>query len=150
MTDKPLRLAGVIVRILLLIGLCTLSLGCSNDQLGSRLASWQGSHFNDVAAAWGAPVACSVEQPGRLCEWHVPATIEVTKSPTVGARSCITTLAFNDAGYVTGWRWRGDWCQRTAGRVAANTTGKRPAAHSVGVDEELAGVAGIESLDSKR
>jgi len=138
------------VRIFILIGFCILSAGCANDQLGSRLASWQGSHFNDVAVAWGAPDECSLDQPGRLCEWHVPAAIVVTKSPVIGVGSCTTMLAFDDAGYVIGWRWRGDRCQRIAATVAVNTTPERPAADSIRRGDELTGVAGAESFDDTR
>lgn len=134
------------MRIFMLIGFCCVALGCSNDQLGSRLASWQGSHFNDVAAAWGAPDECSTDESLRLCEWHVSVA---TTSP-VNMTSCVTTLAFDDSGYVTGWRWRGDRCPQTAARVAANTATERPAALSIDSGDNRSGVAVIESPEKAR
>ena len=45
------------MRVFVIISLGSLFFGCVNDQMGSWLASWQGSHFNEVAAVWGPPEA---------------------------------------------------------------------------------------------
>ncbi len=115
------------MRICILIGLSFLAFGCANDHMGARLASWQGSHFNEVAVAWGPPDACSIDAnyadtSQRICEWQ---------QRSVEGAACTTLLAFDTDDKVTGWRWRGDQCQLTATAVAANTFRERPDALSV-------------------
>lgn len=136
------------MREVVMIGLCALVFGCVNDQMGSRLASWQGSHFNEVAVAWGPPEECSADASQRICEWHIrPTAVSATPLPA-GPRSCTTMLAFDARGYVTGWRWRGDRCQQTATVVAANLTRERPDALSLDpADDSTLGVAASEPTD---
>ena len=140
--------AGVSVRILVMIVLSALLLGCANDRMGSRLASWQGTHFNDVAAAWGAPDECSIDESQRICVWQVRPFVAGTLSPSMGQSSCTTTLAFDAEDTVTGWRWRGNRCQQTASIVAMNMPEDRPDAYSLGSEEGSSqGVATTESTE---
>ncbi len=128
--------AGVSVRILVMIVLSTLLLGCANDRMGSRLASWQGTHFNDVTAAWGAPDKCSIgDESQRICVWQVHPFVTAAISPSIDLSSCTTTLAFDAEDTVTGWRWRGNRCQQTASIVAMNMPEDRPDAYSLGSEE---------------
>jgi len=127
------------VRIFVMIGLCSLLFGCANDQMGPRLASWQGSHFNEVAATWGPPEECSVDDLQRICEWQIRPTALTAAQLSAGSKSCTMTLAFDAKGYVTGWRWRGDRCQQTAAAVAVNTTRERPDALS----DEIESASGV-------
>jgi len=129
------------VRIYIMIGLCTLALGCATDHMGSRLASWHGSDFNEVAVAWGPPDACSDEAISadtsqRICEWQ---------QLSAGGTACTTLLAFDADNKVTGWRWRGDWCQQTAPAVAANTLRERPDVLSIDTADEPS--SGIVATD---
>jgi len=129
------------VRIYVVIGLCSLLFSCANDQMGPRLASWQGSHFNEVAATWGPPEECSADDMQRICEWQIRPTALATAQLPAGSKSCTMMLAFDAEGYVTGWRWRGDRCQQTATAVAANTNRERPDALLLDDDESASGVA---------
>ena len=136
------------MRIFAMIALSALVFGCVSDRRGSRLDSWQGSHINDVTAAWGAPNDCSGDESQRICTWQVlPNTADITL-PSMNRSLCTTMLAFDSDGIVTGWRWRGDRCQQTASIVAANTPGDRPDALSLGADNEaILGVVTIKLND---
>jgi hypothetical protein len=134
--DRVLCLVGIVVRGFILIGFCSLVLGCASDQMGSRLATWQGSHFNEVTSAWGQPVECSVIDSQRICKWQIRPTVMDTRSPSVDTHSCATILAFDDANVVTGWRWRGDRCQQNATAVVSYSDRERPDAFSLDTDDE--------------
>jgi hypothetical protein len=140
--------AGVSVRILVMIVLSALLLGCANDRMGSRLASWQGTHFNDVAAAWGAPEKCFIDESQRICVWQVRPFVSSAMPPSIDQSSCTTTLAFDTENTVTGWRWRGNRCQQTASIVAMNMSEDRPDAYSLGSEDDSSqGVATTEPTE---
>jgi hypothetical protein len=124
------------VRILVMIILSMALLGCVNDRMGSRLASWRGTHFNAVTAAWGAPDECSIDESPRICVWQINPVVSSTMPASIDQSSCTTTLAFDSEDYVTGWRWRGNRCQQTASIVAVNMPEDRPDALSLGIEED--------------
>lgn len=124
------------MRVLLSLGLSVLMIGCASDRMGSQLASWQGRHFNDVAAVWGPPDECSTGDPARICEWHVQSTVATAATETTGGEACTTMLAFDPKGHVTGWRWRGNRCQNAATIAALNGGRERPDALALVVDDD--------------
>ena len=134
------------MRFFAMISLCVLVVGCVNDRMGSRLASWQGSHFNEVAAAWGAPAKCYADQTQQICQWHSSAGEMGATSPSIGSGSCTRMLAFDTDGIVTGWRWRGNHCQQTAMVVAAQRNVDRPDSITlVVIDESASSLVSLES-----
>ena len=133
------------MRIFFMIALSALVCGCASDHMGSRLNSWQGTHFNEVSAAWGAPDECSDDEAQRICTWQVRQGFANVMQPSIERITCTTMLAFDADGLVTGWRWRGDHCQQTASVVAAHTPEDRPDAFALSADDETAlGVATVE------
>ncbi len=139
------------MRLLLLIGVSILVVGCTNDRMGSYLASWNGSHFNDVATAWGPPDECSADDAQRVCEWHIQSAT-VTSVPETRVRdACTTMLAFDSKGYVTGWRWRGEQCRQSATIAAENGGRGRPDALAlVKSSDSVPGVAATETTENSR
>jgi hypothetical protein len=95
---------------------------CSTSDLGHTMRSWQGSHFDEVTAAWGQPNFCETIQGRRICAWH-----DTIGGPSLSAtRTCVRSLEIDPDGIVIGWRWRGDYCGMTADRVLARAEYKRP------------------------
>ena len=95
--------------------------GCAANTLSDNIASWQGSHIDEVKAAWGAPSECGVEGNQTVCTWtdwvavKSDALVLETRPEMAGSAllprpACIRTLAVDSSGYVTGWRWRGTRC----------------------------------------
>jgi hypothetical protein len=100
--------------LLIAVSICT---GCANTaaSLSESIASWQGSHIDDVESAWGAPNDCKIEDGQRVCTWtdEVPAEADappITENTLLPRPSCVRMLAVDASGYVTGWRWRGTRC----------------------------------------
>jgi len=108
---------------LLLAGAALVALsGCSQGDLGHTMGSWQGSHVDDVMLAWGQPVNCGSFDGRRICSWQ-DTSVGMTATRTT---SCERSLEIDPDGYVTGWRWRGDYCHATADRVMARAEFRRP------------------------
>lgn len=109
-TDIPLAPSGLLATLLL----CA---GCTGNTLSENIASWQGSHIDEVESAWGAPNECEMKEGQKVCTWtdQVPAEDDAIAPVIAGDAllprpSCIRTLAVDASGYVTGWRWRGSRC----------------------------------------
>lgn len=99
--------------------------GCfSSGELGQTMSSWQGSSIDAVSAAWGPPDACETIEGRRICSWYDIASGYSLST----ARACVRSLEIDPDGYVTGWRWRGNQCHATAGRVLARASAERPEA----------------------
>ncbi|MGI9342942.1 MAG: hypothetical protein ACR2QV_08820 [Gammaproteobacteria bacterium] len=109
-----------------LIAVCgvLLTTGCASEQLGSTMNSWQGSHIDEVAAAWGAPDECATNDGRRICKWHDQAAGFSLST----ASSCVRSLEIDPDGIVVGWRWRGDYCFASSDRVLARSQTDRPEA----------------------
>lgn len=88
--------------------------GCAGNGLNANLASWQGSHIDEVKSAWGAPDECADQQGRRICTWSDRADPEITGYVLQPRPSCLKMLAIDESGYITGWRWRGSRCPDTA------------------------------------
>jgi hypothetical protein len=58
-TDIPLAPSGLLLTLLL----CA---GCTGNTLSENIASWQGSHIDEVASAWGDPNECEIEDGQRV------------------------------------------------------------------------------------
>jgi len=108
-----MRLSTILISILLL---CT---GCNSIRPSANMASWEGSHIDEVTSAWGAPNRCGAEQGQKVCAWSIPESITADPNPlefgiegnrVLPRPSCLRTLAFDQSDHVTGWRWRGDRC----------------------------------------
>ena len=93
--------------------------GCATNQLNANLASWQGSHIDEVASAWGDPNGCGVSDGQTICTWSDEADGRAAGEPPVPGMAgdqllarpaCMRMLAVDQSGYVTGWRWRGNRC----------------------------------------
>lgn len=126
------------MRGLFLIVLCGLLTGCANDRVGDRLVTWHGSRFEDVTAAWGQPVECSRAGVQRLCKWPIRPTAADASADLAVAVSCTTILAFDEAGMVTGWRWRGDRCRQVARAIVVHGDPGRPDAFRLETEAEPA------------
>lgn len=99
------------------------TVGCSSQQdLGHTMGSWEGSHIDEVRVAWGQPNTCETIDGRRICAWHDM----VSGFSLSTARTCVRSLEVDPDGYVTGWRWRGDYCYATAERVMARAQSERP------------------------
>jgi hypothetical protein len=147
--DTILRLVEVAVRGFILIGLCGLVLGCASDRMGTRLATWQGSHYSEVTAQWGQPSECAVIDSQRICKWQVRPTVMKAREMSLGVHACETILAFDDEGVVTGWRWRGDRCQQNATAVVAYSDQERPDAFSLEANDESASDVASTDLSAR-
>jgi hypothetical protein len=98
--------------------------GCASASLSEDIASWQGSHIDDVEVAWGAPNECSMEQGQKVCTWNDELPVsedspQISEEALLPRPSCIRMLAVDSSGYVTGWRWRGARCQGAISVVRA-------------------------------
>lgn len=106
--------------------------GCySSGELGHTMGSWEGSSFEDVTAAWGQPDNCETTEGRRICSWNDM----VSGYSLSAARTCVRSLEIDPSGYVTGWRWRGDYCFATAERVLARAPSDRPGALDADSDD---------------
>jgi len=95
---------------------------CTTTDLGHTMGSWQGSHFDEVTGAWGAPNTCESIDGRQICAWHDMVSGFSLSAP----RTCVRSLEMDPEGYVIGWRWRGDYCYETAERVMARAQYERP------------------------
>jgi len=106
-----------------------LASACSTNSLSTKMASWQGSHIDEISSAWGSPDEC-VERDGReFCNWTADAGDKYLGSNvnTFNSRPvCVRTVEVDAAGVIIGWRWRGDRCPNTASEVLARTSPNRP------------------------
>ena len=91
------------------------------------MATWEGSHLIEVSAVWGPPESCESVDDRRLCTWQDQNWLGDVQL-IAAQKVCARTLEINDAGYVTGWRWRGNRCQATAPVVLARNEIGRPEA----------------------
>lgn len=133
------------VRVLLLAMVCGLVSGCAHDRVGSRLATWQGSHFDEVTASWGVPAECTDIDTLRVCKWHIRPTAVTVTATSFGSSSCTTMLAFDEQDIVTGWRWRGDRCQQNITAVVSNLDRSRPDVFDLdGENEPASDIAVVE------
>jgi hypothetical protein len=106
-----------------------LATACSTSGLNARMASWQGSHLDEISSAWGSPDEC-IERDGReFCSWTKSGTDKAIgiQSDTFRARPmCTRTIEIDESGVITGWRWRGDRCSGTASEVLTRVSPTRP------------------------
>lgn len=109
-----------------LIAICGAMLlaGCASGKLGSTMSSWQGSHIDDVTAAWGEADECKTNDGRHICKWHQQAAGFSLST----ASSCVRSLEIDDDGIVVGWRWRGDYCFASSDQVLARSQRERPEA----------------------
>jgi len=124
-------------RIIILLTLVSagagLITGCASDRLGSKMASWQGSHVDGVVAQWGPADKCEAAGRQTVCTWvdgGVMLGNNATSFPVaaISRPRCTRTLALNESGYVTGWKWRGDLCDLSGQHVMAKNESPRPSA----------------------
>lgn len=110
------------VRIYLIL-LTLLLAGCATNQLGTKMASWQGSHIDHVIASWGPADQCADQHGQQICTWSDGGLyIESGTSlqfGNVGRPRCARMLAVDADGVVTGWKWRGDGCDLRGRSVLA-------------------------------
>ena len=107
--------------------------GCATDRLGSKMATWQGSHVDSVVAQWGPADSCEPAYGQTVCTWVDGAVMlgnNATSFPvaSISRPRCSRMLALNEAGYVTGWKWRGDFCDVSGQHVMAKNETPRPSA----------------------
>jgi len=123
------------VRVIIAIAVSMLTTACSTNNLSGRMASWHGSHIDEISSAWGSPDEC-VQTDGReFCTWSKAATDQNTRSSadTFNARPiCVRTVEVDDSGVLVGWRWRGDHCPNTAAEVLARVNPARPEVMAAG------------------
>ncbi len=106
-----------------------LATACSTSNLSTKMASWQGSHIDDISAAWGSPDECIQREDREFCTWTKAPANQYTSlnSETFNARPiCVRTVEVDDSGTIIGWRWRGDRCSNSSSEVLARTSPNRP------------------------
>ena len=117
------------MRVFIAMVVVSLVTACSTSNLSTKMASWQGSHIDDVSAAWGSPDECSQRAGREFCTWtKAPANPYTSlSSETFNARPiCVRTVEVDDSGTIIGWRWRGDRCSDSSTEVLAQTSPNRP------------------------
>ena len=123
------------MRVTLAIAILMLPAACSTNSLTAKMASWQGSHIDEISSAWGLPDGC-VQRDGReFCTWTNAATDQYSdfSSDAFNARPiCVRTIEIDDSGFIIGWRWRGDRCLNTASEVLARVSPERPEVMAAG------------------
>ena len=123
------------MRLIIAIAVLMLPAACGTNSLTANMASWQGSHIDEISSAWGSPDEC-VQRDGReFCTWTNAATDQYSgfSSDTFSARPiCVRTMEIDDSGLIIGWRWRGNRCPNTAPEVLARVSPERPEVMAAG------------------
>jgi len=117
------------VRVIIAMLILVLSAACSTNSLSAKMASWQGSHIDEISSVWGSPDECTQRDGRELCTWSQSAAGKfiAPNSETFNTRPiCVRTVEIDTSGVITGWRWRGDRCPDAAAEVLARTTPERP------------------------
>ena len=97
---------------------------CSTKSISAKMASWQGSHIDEISSAWGSPDECFNRDGRQLCHW---SESDLTHSSAAAPRTiCLRTVEIDETGLITGWKWRGDRCADSASAVLARTSPIRP------------------------
>ena len=83
--------------------------GCATTNYDAIMASWQGSHYNEVIAAWGPPTQVLEDPPGQSMTWASTRTVYVPVGQLVVARNLASTRTFwvDADGIIYRWAWRG-------------------------------------------
>jgi hypothetical protein len=106
----PVRTPALGACMVMLALLCE---GCASKGINADIASWQGSHLEEVSSAWGAPNECIEQGDQTVCSWGGPADPDVASRASRPRAGCVKMLAVDESGLVTGWRWRGSRCPET-------------------------------------
>lgn len=123
----------IVILLTLLAAGPVLMTGCASDRLGSKMATWQGSHVDSVVAQWGPADKCEQAAGQTVCSWvdgGVMLGSNATSFPiaSISRPRCVRTLALDESGNVTGWKWRGDLCDLSGKYVTAKNESPRPSA----------------------
>lgn len=86
--------------------------GCaSNDHLSQQMSGWQDQNVAVALNDWGTPDRQEVHAGQTLFVWIDRSSTSADYLSGWGsAVICTRTLAADDDGVITGWRWRGDAC----------------------------------------
>ncbi len=138
------------MRVIIAMLVLALSAACSTNSLSTKMASWQGSHIDEISSVWGSPDDCAKRAGRELCTWSTAAAGQISASNSDNAKDrpiCVRTIEVDESGLIIGWRWRGDRCSNTAAEVLAKTTAERPeilAANKKSATLELAVIEPME------
>lgn len=129
------------MRIIIAMAILMLAAACSTNSLSTKMASWQGSHIDEISSAWGSPDECIQRDGRQFCTWTRAAADQSRGSgaDTRNARPiCVRTVEVDESGSIIGWRWRGDRCADTATEVLARTDPERPEVIAAGDEQSTA------------
>ena len=86
--------------------------GCaSHDHLSQQMSDWQDQNVAVALNDWGTPDRQEVLDGQTLFVWIDRSAASADYSAGWGSSViCTRTLATDDNGVITGWRWRGDAC----------------------------------------
>jgi hypothetical protein len=102
-----IRFSSLWAALLLAISLCG---GCASSGINANLASWQGSHIDEVSSAWGEPRECIESGEQTVCAWGGRIDPEPAVQALQPRPACLKVLAVDNSGHITGWGWRGNRC----------------------------------------
>lgn len=96
---------------LILIATSLLLSGCAGSgSLSREMAAMQDESVSTVVAVWGQPDTKQPFGDETVLIWYDHAPAEFGVAPTVIV--CERMLAVTEQGAITGWRWRGDHCDK--------------------------------------
>lgn len=105
---------------LILIAAAVLLTGCaSSGNLSREMASLQDESVASIVAVWGQPDSQKAFGNETVLIWYdrAPAAFGVATSVVV----CERMLAVTSEGTITGWRWRGDRCNKVSEGMRARS-----------------------------
>lgn len=103
-------------QLLLLILVAMLGAGCgSTGSLSTAMADLEGEPVGRALAEWGEPEASEPFGEQTVLIWR-----DYAPWASLPIVICERLLAVDAAGTVTGWRWRGDACERLDAGERAN------------------------------
>lgn len=96
---------------LVLVAACLWMTGCAHSgSLSREMAALQNESVSTVVAVWGQPDDREAFGDETVLIWYDRAPAEFGVATTVVV--CERMLAVTDQGTITGWRWRGDRCNK--------------------------------------
>lgn len=109
------------MRITIATLILMLAAACNTNSLSTKMTTWQGSHIDELSAAWGMPDECFTREGRQLCNWSQIGTASSSMASNSFSKrpACVRTFEVDVSGIITGWRWRGDRCPDTAAVVIA-------------------------------
>ena len=105
---------------LIIVAAVMLLAGCaSSGNLSREMASLQNGSVASVVAVWGEPDSQKTYGEETVLIWYdrAPAAYGVATSVVV----CERMLAVTNEGTITGWRWRGDRCNKVSEGMRARS-----------------------------